>query len=168
MGEYRSRLHKAMTSLFSLGGLWILPPPPPLLQTSQSSPQLDPEPRLSPLRPPPGLHRCPVTACRCCVRVSSAGAVWSECVVSSSAERLLTGWMRESNAVYFNLFRMPELCPEFLLSLIPLAPASIPRSCSPLLGGALQGCCLWSPSRSELLMALLSTVLILLSLCQDI
>lgn len=121
-----------------------------------------------PPAPPPRLHRCPVTACRCCVRVSSAGAVWSECVVSSSAERLLTGWMRESNAVYFNLFRMPELCPEFLLSLIPLAPASIPRSCSPLLGGALQGCCLWSPSRSELLMALLSTVLILLSLCQDI
>lgn len=36
-----------------------------------------------------------------------------------SVERLLTGWMRERKTVYFNLFRMPELCPEFLLNLIP-------------------------------------------------
>lgn len=73
-----------------------------------------------------------VTASRCCVRVSSAGPVWSGCVVSSSTESLLTGWMRESNIVYFNLFRMPELCPEFLLSLIPQLAVSIPRSCSAL------------------------------------
>lgn len=76
-----------------------------------------------------------VTASRCCVRVSSAGAVWSGCVVSSSTERLLTGWMRESNTVYFNLFRMPELCPEFLPSRVPPSAVSIPRSCSPGCGG---------------------------------
>lgn len=84
----------------------------------------------APSFPPPYLSR--VTASRCCVRVSSAGAVWSGCVVSSSTERLLTGWMRESNTVYFNLFRMPELCPEFLLSLIPQLAVSIPRSCGPV------------------------------------
>lgn len=79
--------------------------------------------------PPSSLYLSWVTASGCCVRVSSAGAVWSGCVVSSLAERLLTGWMRESNTVYFNLFRMPELCPEFLLSLIPQLVAAIPHSC---------------------------------------
>lgn len=78
--------------------------------------------------PPPPI--CRVTACRCCVRVSWTGAVWSECVVSSSEERLLTGWMRESNTVYFNLFRMLELRSGFLLSLTALLAASISHSCS--------------------------------------
>lgn len=144
----RSRLHKAMTSLFSQGGLWISTPPPLLQTTHHSSCKqrrlyFIPSPSSSPLLSLPSPHLflppslppslplcfCGVTACRCCVRVSSAGAVWSECVVSSSAERLLTGWMRESNTVYFNLFRMPELCPGFLLSLIPQLAASIPHSC---------------------------------------
>lgn len=44
---------------------------------------------------------------RCVVRVCGLG----------SAERLLTGWMRASNTVYFNLFRMLELCSAFLLGL---------------------------------------------------
>lgn len=73
---------------------------------------------------------CRVTACRRCVRVSGTGAVWSECVVSSSKERLLTGWMRESNTVYFNLFRMLELRSGFLLSSTALLAASVSHSCS--------------------------------------
>lgn len=81
-----------------------------------------------PLCLPPPI--CRVTACRCCVRASWTGAVWSECVVSSSEERLLTGWMRESNTVYFNLFRMLELRSGFLLSLTALLAASISHSCS--------------------------------------
>lgn len=86
-------------------------------------------PSLHPSSPPPS-PICRVTACRCCVRVSWTGAVWSECVVSSSAERLLTGWMRESNTVYFNLFRMLELCSGFLRSLTALLAASISHSCT--------------------------------------
>lgn len=130
-----------------------------------------------PFFPPSYLSR--VTASRCCVRVSSAGAVWSGCVVSSSTERLLTGWMRESNTVYFNLFRMPELCPEFLLSWVPQLAVSIPCSCSPGCTGRLnssaegsRSICLGSslliPCDSEMLMASLSAVIILLSLCEDI
>lgn len=145
MGESRSRLHRAWTRLFSQGGLWIPPPPAPLLpQSAQHSPAVcaGPSsisfPALSPpliplalptpsVCPPP---ICRVTACRCCVRASWTGAVWSECVVSSSEERLLTGWMRESNTVYFNLFRMLELRSGFLLSLTALLAASISHSCS--------------------------------------
>lgn len=37
---------------------------------------------------------------------------------------------RETNTVYFNLFRMPELRPEFLLSRVPQLAVSIPPSCS--------------------------------------
>lgn len=143
MGESRSRLHRARTRLFSQGGLWIPPSPSPPKPTPLSSclckgplPSpflLSPLPSsllLSPplcLLPPP---ICRVTACRCCVRVSWTGAVWSECVVSSSEERLLTGWMRESNTVYFNLFRMLELRSGFLLSLTALLAASVSHSCS--------------------------------------
>lgn len=99
-------------------------PSPFLLSLLPSSLQLSPPP-LSALPP-----ICRVTACRCCVRASWTGAVWSECVVSSSEERLLTGWMRESNTVYFNLFRMLELRSGFLLSLTALLAASISHSCS--------------------------------------
>lgn len=126
MGEYRSRIHKARASLFSQGGFSLslncislspavyggdspLSPPPPSI--SLFSPSLNLPPSFSPLC-------CRVTACRCCVRgvqLALCGlSVWSH-----SVERLLTGWMRESKTVYFNLFRMPELCPEFLLNLIP-------------------------------------------------
>lgn len=99
-------------------------PSPFLLSLLPSSLQLSPPP----LSAPPPI--CRVTACRCCVRASWTGAVWSECVVSSSEERLLTGWMRESNTVYFNLFRMLELRSGFLLSLTALLAASISHSCS--------------------------------------
>lgn len=139
MGESRSRLQKV---LFSQGGLWIPPFPTSPKPTPNSSclcrdlfhllscppPLPFPHPSRSPHPPPPSI--CRVTACRCCVRVSWPGAVWSECVVSSSAERLLTGWMRESNTVYFNLFRMPELCSGFFLSLTALPAASVSPSCS--------------------------------------
>lgn len=111
MGEYGSRLHKAMTSLFSQGGLWI--PPAPFSKphitlsscTQGSSPvSLPPSCGAVPPQPhpSPSLGCCRVTAPRRCVRVSSAGAVWSECVVSRSAERLLTGWMR-ARAILFTL-----------------------------------------------------------------
>lgn len=143
MGESRSRLHRARTRLFSQGGLWIPPSPSPPKPTPLSSclckgplpllscslPSPHPSSSPHPLCLPP-LPICRVTACRCCVRVSWTGAVWSECVVSSSEERLLTGWMRESDTVYFNLFRMLELRSGFLLSLTSLLAASISHSCS--------------------------------------
>lgn len=97
---------------------------PPFPHPSRSPPPYPPSP------PTPSTPVCRVTACRCCVRVSWTGAVWSECVVSSSAERLLTGWMRESNTVYFNLFRMLELCSGFFLSLTARLAASVSHSCS--------------------------------------
>lgn len=105
------------------------PLPSPLLPSSLPSPFQLPGPQTPFCLSPLPLSACRVIACRCCVRESSAGAVWSECVVPSSAERLLTGWMRGSNPVYFNLFRMPELCPGFFLSFTPLLAASIPHSC---------------------------------------
>lgn len=144
MGESRSRLHRATTRLFSQGGLWIPPSPSPpkptpvssclcralfhLLSCSLPSPHPSSSPHPLWLLPPPPI--CRVTACRRCVRVSGTGAVWSECVVSSSEERLLTGWMRESNTVYFNLFRMLELRSGFLLSSTALLAASVSHSCS--------------------------------------
>lgn len=128
MGEYRSRIHKAMASLFSQGGFSLS-----LNHVSLSPAVCRGDSPLSPppfpslftlLQPPPAPPTipcplcCRVTACRCCVRgvqLALCGlSVWSH-----SVERLLTGWMRESKTVYFNLFRMPELCPEFLLNLIP-------------------------------------------------
>lgn len=145
----QSGLHRA---LFSQGGLWNPPFPtspqptpissclcrdlfrllscsPPLLSPPFPHPSRSPPP-YSPSPQPPPTPVCRVTACRCCVRVSWTGAVWSECVVSSSAERLLTGWMRESNTVYFNLFRMLELCSGFFLSLTAPLAASVSHSCS--------------------------------------
>lgn len=85
-------------------------PPPPI---SLLSPPLS-----FPLRSGPR-----VTAVGRCVRVEPAlcgPSVWSP-----SAKRLLTGWMGESTTVYFTFFRMPGLCPEFLLSTSSFDPSQL-------------------------------------------
>lgn len=162
LGEYRSRPHKAGTGLFSQGNHSSLPWLSPFLALHPLLPPPRSPPPISLLSPPlsfpPRFPLCSgprVTAVGRCVRVEPAlcgPSVWSP-----SAERLLTGWMGESTTVYFTFFRMPGLCPEFLLRTSSFDPSQ--------LGCSLRLRCLpvWSPR----LMALLSAGVILLSLCQD-
>lgn len=97
----------SLPSLFSLSNLLSLPSPPFSFSLC-----------------------CGVTACRCCMQgvqlVLCGPSVWSP-LSPEAANRVDE---RESKTIYFNLFRMPELCPEFLQSLIPQSQQlQIPYSC---------------------------------------